>query len=90
MEPKREPKWRPKASQDETKKEKKSEVKLRALGSFRREKKKLREFRPVCSEVAGGVRGDNIDPKSDLGLPAKAQEQPKIANMAPKSGPKMA
>ena len=31
MEPKREPKWRPKASQDGTKKEKKSEVKLREL-----------------------------------------------------------
>ena len=31
MEPKREPKWSPKASQDGTKKEKKSEVKLREL-----------------------------------------------------------
>ena len=31
MEPKREPKWRPKASQDGTKKEKKSEVKLRDI-----------------------------------------------------------
>ena len=40
MEPKREPKWSPKASQDGTKKEKKSEVKLReayaAVGAEKR------------------------------------------------------
>ena len=50
MEPKREPKWRPKASQDGTKKEKKSEVKLRelseALEAKKRNERRSRETVP--------------------------------------------
>ena len=58
MEPKREPKWSPKASQDGTKKEKKSEVKLREL-SEALEAKKRNERRSGLSsyEAAGGGKG---------------------------------
>ena len=45
MEPKREPKWSPKASQDRAKKEKKSEVKLsRVLGAKKRMEQKCPKF----------------------------------------------
>ena len=70
MEPKREPKWSPKASQDGTKKEKKSEVKLRelseALGAKKRNKRRSR----LCRyEAAGGGRGDggNLGARNRLG-----------------------
>ena len=50
MEPRREPKWRPKASQDVTKKEKKNDVKLRelseALGAKKRNEGSYREAVP--------------------------------------------
>ena len=58
MEPKREPKWSPKASQDGTKKEKKSEAKLREL-SEALETKNRNERRSGLSsyESAGGGKG---------------------------------
>ena len=58
MEPKREPKWRPKASQDGTKKEKKSEVKLRELSeALEAKKRNERRSRVSSYEAAGGGKG---------------------------------
>ena len=59
MEPKREPKRNPKASQDGTKKEKKSEVKLREVpGALEAKKRNERRSRLSSYEAAGGGRGD--------------------------------
>ena len=64
MEPKREPKWSPKASQDGTKKEKKSEVKLRELSeALGAKKRNERRSRVSSYEAAGGGRGDQETPQ---------------------------
>ena len=58
MEPKREPKWSPKASQDGTKKEKKSEVKLRELSeALGAKKRNERRTRVSHYKAAGGGKG---------------------------------
>ena len=70
MEPKREPKWSPKASQDGTKKEKKSEVKLRELSeALGAKKRNERRSDPISYEAAGGGRGDQDPPKTPPGHP---------------------
>ena len=59
MEPKREPKWSPKASQDGTKKEKKSEVKLRELSeALEAKKRNERRLRETVTSPLGEGRGD--------------------------------
>ena len=58
MEPKREPKWSPKASQDGTKKEKKSELKLRELSeALEVGKKNEGSSGRARYESAGGGKG---------------------------------
>jgi len=65
MDPKREPKWSPKASQDGTKKEKKSEVKLRELSEALGAKKRNERRSDLSSyKAAGGGRGDQDRSKS--------------------------
>ena len=65
MEPKREPKWSPKASQDGTKKEKKSEVKLRELSeALEAKKRNERRSRVSSYEAAGGGKGRQEAQKS--------------------------
>ena len=62
MEPKREPKRSPKASQDGTKKEKKSEVKLRELSeALEAKKRNERRSRVSSYEAAGGGKGRPVE-----------------------------
>ena len=75
MEPKREPKRSPKASQDGTKKEKKSEVKLRELSeALEAKKRNERRSRVSSYEAVGGGKG--------------RQERLKIAKIGPKTAPR--
>ena len=63
MEPKREPKWSPNASQNGTEKVKKSEVKLRELSEALGAKKRNERRSGLSSyESAGGGRGDKSGP----------------------------